>query len=129
LLSVQAESDRIEQVVTNLVVNVMKFSPTRGEVCLELSANETWVSCSVSDQGCGIQEADLDRIFGKFQQASSPQRGGGTGLGLAITHALVAEHGGKIWAESQVGQGSRFVFCLPRAARPNKPDEPRGTQR
>ncbi|MBZ5653542.1 MAG: cell wall metabolism sensor histidine kinase WalK [Acidobacteriia bacterium] len=126
LPSVQADSDPIEQVVTNLVANAMKFSPACGEVCLELSANESWVSCSVSDQGCGIQEADLDRIFGKFQQASSPQRGGGTGLGLAITHALVTEHGGKIWAESQVGHGSRFVFCLPRAARPS---QSRGTQR
>jgi signal transduction histidine kinase len=117
LPSVQADSDRIEQVVTNLIANALKFSPTHGEVCLDFSADENWVSCTVSDQGCGIEEDDLERIFGKFQQASSPQRGGGTGLGLAITHALVTEHGGKIWAESKVGHGSRFVFCLPRVAR------------
>jgi len=71
------------------------------------------VYCSVADQGSGIPEHDLDRIFGKFQQAGSPLRGAGTGLGLAITRALVLEHGGKIWAESRVGQGARFIFCLP----------------
>ena len=118
LPSVQADSDRIEQVVTNLIANALKFSPTRGEVCLDFSANEKLgLLQRVADQGCGIEEDDLERIFGKFQQASSPQRGGGTGLGLAITHALVTEHGGKIWAESKVGHGSRFVFCLPRVAR------------
>jgi PAS domain S-box-containing protein len=111
---IPADADRIEQVVTNLVSNAIKFSPAHGEVLVEISAAQEWLSCSVSDQGCGIKEEDLDRIFGKFQQASSPKRGAGTGLGLAITHALVTEHGGKIWAESKVGQGSRFVFRLPR---------------
>jgi len=115
---IDADSDRIEQVVTNLVSNAIKFSPAKGDVAVELSADDAWVCCSVSDQGCGIKEEDLDRIFGKFQQASSPLRGAGTGLGLAITRALVMEHGGKIWAESRLGQGSRFVFWLPLPARP-----------
>jgi signal transduction histidine kinase len=113
---VEADSDRIEQVVTNLLFNAMKFSPTKGEISVGLSGEDGWVSCSVSDQGCGIREEDLDRIFGKFQQVGSPQRGGGTGLGLAITHALVTEHRGKIWVESRVGEGSCFVFRLPVAA-------------
>jgi len=113
---VEADKDRIEQVITNLVSNAIKFSPPRGEICISLSADNGWVNCSVSDQGCGIKEEDLDRIFAKFQQVGTPQRGGGTGLGLAITHALVAEHKGKIWVESRVGEGSRFVFGLPVAA-------------
>jgi signal transduction histidine kinase len=120
---IEADSDRIEQVVTNLVSNAIKFSPAMGVVKVELSSDDQWVHCCVSDQGCGIKEEDLDRIFGKFQQASSPQRGVGTGLGLAITHGLVTEHGGKIWAESQLGQGSRFVFRLPVRARPSTPTQ------
>ncbi len=113
---VEADRDRMEQVITNLVFNAIKFSPPKSEVRISLSADNGWVSCSVSDQGCGIKEEDLDRIFGKFQQVGPPQRGGGTGLGLAITHALVTEHKGKIWVESCVGEGSRFVFSLPVAA-------------
>jgi signal transduction histidine kinase len=120
---IEADSDRIEQVVTNLVSNAIKFSPAMGVVKVELSSDDQWVRCCVSDQGCGIKEEDLDRIFGKFQQASSPQRGVGTGLGLAITHGLVTEHGGKIWAESRLGQGSRFVFCLPVRARLSTPTQ------
>jgi PAS domain S-box-containing protein len=114
---VEADRDRMEQVITNLVSNAIKFSPAKGEVEISVSADNQWVRCSVSDQGCGIAEKDLSRIFGKFQQAGLPQRGAGTGLGLAITHALVSEHKGKIWVDSQVGKGSCFVFCLPVARR------------
>jgi signal transduction histidine kinase len=113
---VQGDRDRLEQVITNLVSNAIKYSPAKGEVAIRLAAENGWVSCSVSDQGCGIEEKDLERIFGKFQQVGSPQRGGGTGLGLAITHALVTEHKGKIWVESRVGAGSCFVFCVPVAS-------------
>lgn len=116
----EADKDRIEQVITNLVSNAIKFSPTNGEVVISIVADKEWVQCSVSDQGCGIAEEDLSRIFGKFQQASLPQRGAGTGLGLAITYALVAEHKGNLWVESQVGVGSRFVFCLPAASRSDR---------
>src|SRR5262249_4325648 len=87
----EADSDRIEQVVTNMKSNAIKYSPAEGTVIVELSANLEWIRCSVADQGCGIKEEDLDRIFGKFQQAGSPLRGAGTGLGLAITRALVME--------------------------------------
>jgi PAS domain S-box-containing protein len=110
---VMADRDRIEQVVTNLVSNAIKFSPANAEVRIELSAEDGWVRCAVADKGCGIKEEDVDRIFGKFQQVGTPQRGGGTGLGLAITHALVTEHKGKIWVESRVAEGSRFIFSLP----------------
>jgi PAS domain S-box-containing protein len=114
---VEADKDRMEQVITNLVSNAIKFSPANREVEISLSADDGWMRCSVSDQGSGIAEKDLSRIFGKFQQAGLPQRGAGTGLGLAITYALVSEHKGKIWVESRVGEGSRFVFCLPVASR------------
>ncbi len=113
---VEIDRDRIEQVVTNLVANAIKYSPAKGTIKVDLIGDSDWVTCSVTDQGCGIDENDLDRIFGKFQQVGSPQRGGGTGLGLAIAQALVAEHRGKIWVESRVGEGARFVFSVPAAA-------------
>jgi signal transduction histidine kinase len=114
---VEGDRDRMEQVITNLVSNAIKFSPNNGEVRIDLVADDEWVRCSVTDQGCGIEEKDLSRIFGKFQQAGQPKRGTGTGLGLAITHALVTEHKGKIWVESQFGRGSSFTFCLPVSSR------------
>ena len=114
---VEADRDRMEQVITNLVSNAIKFSPAKGEIEINLSAENEWVRCSVSDHGSGIAEGDLVRIFGKFQQAGLPRRGAGTGLGLAVTHALVTEHKGKIWVESRIGEGSCFVFCLPVASR------------
>jgi PAS domain S-box-containing protein len=110
---VHADKDRMEQVMSNLIFNAIKYSPPGGEVKIALCAENGWVRCTVADQGCGVPEEDLHRIFGRFQQAGSPQRGGGTGLGLAISHALVTEHKGKIWAESRMGEGSRFIFCLP----------------
>lgn len=110
---IRGDRDRLEQIITNLVSNAIKYSPAGGEVAVQICTEAGWVQCAVADQGCGIEEKDLDRIFGKFQQVGKPVRGGGTGLGLAITQALVTELKGKIWVESQVGQGSRFVFCLP----------------
>jgi signal transduction histidine kinase len=119
LPTINADPDRMEQVITNLVSNAIKFSPANSEVIVGLSSDHKGICCSVSDQGSGIKEEDLDRIFGKFQQASMPLRGASTGLGLAITRALVMEHGGKIWAESS-GQGSRFVFWLPLGVRSSR---------
>jgi PAS domain S-box-containing protein len=113
---VHADKDRMEQVMSNLVFNAIKFSPPGGEVKIGFTTENGWVRCTVTDQGCGVPEEDLHRIFGRFQQSGTPQRGGGTGLGLAITHALITEHKGKIWVESRVGEGSRFIFCLPVAA-------------
>ena len=113
LPTVEADPDRIEQAITNLLSNAVKFSPPKGEVIVELTADEIWVQCSVRDQGVGIAEKDLHRIFGKFQQLSEGRRRGGTGLGLAITRGLIDEHRGSIWVESHVGEGSRFIFRLP----------------
>jgi signal transduction histidine kinase len=110
---VEVDRDRIEQVLTNLISNAIKFSPAGGEVSIELSAENGGVQCSVTDHGCGIAENELGRVFGKFQQLSNSQRHEGSGLGLAISHALVEEHGGRIWVESRVNQGSRFTFRLP----------------
>jgi PAS domain S-box-containing protein len=116
LPAIYADKIRMEQVITNLVANAIKFSPAGKTIRVALSEDAGWVRCSVRDEGCGIKDEDLDRIFGKFQQVGDPQRGGGTGLGLAITQALITEHRGKIWVESKPGQGAEFIFRLPAAA-------------
>ncbi len=110
---VPADKDRIEQVVTNLLSNAIKFSPENGEVTVEVAVANESVRCTVADRGCGIAEDDLEKVFGKFQQVGESPRKGGTGLGLAIAQGLVHEHGGKIWVESRVAEGSRFVFTIP----------------
>ena len=109
---VEVDKDRIEQVVTNLLSNAIKFAPAQSTVTVELAQVDGWLQCTVADQGIGISEKDLPKVFGKFQQVGE-KRKGGTGLGLAITQALVQEHHGKIWVESQVNVGTRFVFRLP----------------
>jgi len=119
---VEADPDRIEQVITNLLSNAVKFSPPEGNVMVELYSDAEWVCCAVRDQGVGIAEKDLPRIFGKFQQLSEGRRRGGTGLGLAITRGLIDEHRGSIWVESRVGEGSRFIFRLPLAPAIISPD-------
>ena len=120
---VELDPDRIEQVITNLLSNAVKFSPPQNEVLVEIIPVDGSVQCSVIDRGSGIPEKDLKRIFGKFQQLSEGRKRGGTGLGLAITQALVEEHGGTIWVESVVGEGSRFIFRLPAPSAPEKVTE------
>ena len=119
LPQIEADKDRMEQVVTNLLGNAIKFSPENGEIVVELSLHDHWVQCAVIDRGCGIAPQDLEKVFGRFQQVGESTRKGGTGLGLAIAQGLVHEHNGKIWVESQVGQGSQFIFRVPAA--PAKP--------
>jgi len=112
LPEVEVDKDRMVQVVTNLLSNAIKFSPADSEVRVEIQTGDGWIECCVGDQGCGIAPEDAGRVFGKFQQFGEKKKGG-TGLGLAITQALVLEHRGKIWLESRVNEGSKFIFRLP----------------
>jgi signal transduction histidine kinase len=111
-----ADRDRITEVLTNLVGNAIKFTPTRGKVTVSLSRNgANWAKISVADTGPGISADEASRIFDKFYQVSHPEqrKAKGTGLGLSIAKALVEMHGGKIWLESEAGKGSIFFFTLP----------------
>ena len=108
------DRDRIDQVVTNLLGNAVKFSPSGGTVTVALRQHRDMVECAVIDRGPGIAPDQLGRIFGKFQQLERTKKGG-TGLGLAIAQALVNEHKGKVWVESTLGEGSRFIFQIPKA--------------
>ncbi len=117
-LSVDVDLDRILQVLAELVSNAIKFSPPQTIIKLaaqKLDRNEVCVV--VEDQGRGIAQEKLDLIFERFQQgdASDSRALGGTGLGLAICRRIVQQHGGRIWAESEPGKGSRLLFTVPAA--------------
>jgi PAS domain S-box-containing protein len=113
--TVEADEDRIVQVMTNLLGNAVKFSSS-GDV-VEFSAHPCGPELlfMVRDHGRGIPESKLASIFERFQQvdASDSRQKGGTGLGLTISRAIVEQHHGRIWAESELGAGSTFYFTLP----------------
>lgn len=114
--SVYADMDKATQILTNLVSNAVKFSPKDSQVSVVTHITEQErIRFGVVDNGPGISEQDLHKLFDKFQQldSSDTRLQGGTGLGLAISKALVAEHKGAIGVESTPGQGSTFWFELP----------------
>lgn len=112
-----ADPDRIAQTLTNLVANAIKFSPPGGIVRLTAERQGQELRFDLSDQGRGIPADKLEAVFERFLQvdASDSREKGGTGLGLAICRAIVVQHGGQIWAESELGRGSTFRFTLPLA--------------
>lgn len=111
---VLADPDRLERILLNLVTNALKYSEPGTEVTVELSHQNGEVTVAVVDRGRGIPPEDMERLFQRFYQTKRDrQRGDSVGLGLYITKRLVEAHGGRIWAESEVGRGSRFSFSLP----------------
>jgi two-component system NtrC family sensor kinase len=106
---------RLGQVVTNLVGNAIKFTPGGGMVTISAQETEDEVAVEVRDTGIGIAPEDQAYIFDKFYRVKSTQVSGieGTGLGLAIVKSIVEGHSGRVWVESEPGQGSTFGFALP----------------
>jgi two-component system sensor histidine kinase GlrK len=112
---VRMDAEKILQVLRNLLGNAVKFSPKGGHVRIVAKAADGKLEVSVQDSGPGIAAESLLSIFEKFNQGDR-QNGAarlGTGLGLAIAKSIILSHGGKIWAESQLGHGSKFIFVLP----------------
>ena len=114
-LRIRHDPQRIGQVVTNLVLNAIKFTPRGGSVEVRVDAAGSGARIDVIDTGVGIDEAELPHIFERFYRGSQANeaRGSGSGLGLAIVRSIVDMHGGAITVESQVGAGSRFTVTLP----------------
>ena len=115
---VMCDPGRVTQVVTNLLGNAVKFTPSQGRVMVEvkLAPDRKAAEVSVSDSGPGISKEDLPKLFNKFQQVGERTATdvSGTGLGLAIAKEIVELHHGRIWAESDpVKRGARFAFTLP----------------
>jgi PAS domain S-box-containing protein len=110
-----ADPDRIVQLLVNLLSNAIKFSAPESTVTVRVEDLGDRVLFEVKDRGRGIPADKLETIFGRFQQvdASDSRQKGGTGLGLAICRSIVQQHGGRIWAESVVSEGSSFYFTVP----------------
>ncbi len=106
-----ADPDKVEQILTNLIENAMKYG--EGQVTVSAKVHDESVQFTVADQGAGILPSHLVHIFTRFFRRPGERRTG-TGLGLYITKGLVEAHGGRIWAQSEYGEGSRFHFTLPR---------------
>ncbi|MGB3405040.1 MAG: PAS domain S-box protein [Microcoleaceae cyanobacterium] len=129
-LEFEADSHRLLQVLINLISNAIKFSPRGSTITMSLELNpeniisqlpnstqidDGWIIFKVQDRGRGIPTDKINSIFERFHQvdASDSRQKGGTGLGLAICRSIVEQHGGTIWVESQVNQGSCFYFSIP----------------
>ena len=111
---IKIDSERVLQALRNIVGNAVKFTPENGRVKISARQADHGVEVSVADTGPGIPAGSLITIFEKFQQAKveGARPANGTGLGLAIAKQIITHHGGKIWAESELGRGSTFIFVL-----------------
>jgi len=110
---VKVDRDRIEQALSNIIQNAVKYTPAGGTISFRVSGGPE-VLVEVADTGEGINQEDLPMIFERLYRGekSRSRQSGGTGLGLAIAKQIIEAHGGKIWAESEKGQGSRFYLTL-----------------
>jgi signal transduction histidine kinase len=112
--SINVDPLRVREIITNLLTNAVRYTPGGGEVEVGMTApgngEERSVTIFVQDSGPGIASSDLPYIFDRFYKSSDS---GGMGLGLSIARYLVEAHGGKIWARSEEGKGTRISFTLP----------------
>ena len=116
LPTVPGDEGRLRQVMDNLLSNAIKYSPDGGQIRVSGRADDHHLYIAVTDQGIGIPEDEQENIFDRFYRVRSgvSQRTKGAGLGLYLVKAIVESHGGRVWVESRSGQGSTFVFTLPR---------------
>ncbi|WP_280771108.1 ATP-binding protein [Salipaludibacillus daqingensis] len=114
-VKVKADQERLEQVLTNLISNAIKFSPDGGSIKVRLQNEENQMVIRIEDPGLGIPKDAVDKLFSKFHRIDQTDRKkiGGTGLGLAIAKEIIDQHDGSIWVESEEGKGSIFSVSLP----------------
>ena len=113
-LMVNADRERIEQVVINLISNSIKYMPAPGNIIIDASCKDGNAMVSVRDNGIGIPEKDIHNVFLRFYRVSGPASSfSGSGIGLFISSEIIKAHGGQIWAESELGKGTVFYFSIP----------------
>lgn len=114
-LFVEIDTDKMTQVIDNIISNALKYSPDGGDVYFGVSVLDKYIKVMISDDGMGIPFENVNRIFDRFFRSDRARSRamGGTGLGLAIAQEMITAHGGEIWAESEEGQGTTIFFTLP----------------
>jgi signal transduction histidine kinase len=112
---IHGDGPRLEQVMLNLMTNAVKFTPAGGTICVKAREQDAAIMVAVRDNGIGIPREEQSRLFKPYSRiAADRQRQPGLGLGLALAKQVVELHGGKIWVDSETGEGSTFTFSLPR---------------
>jgi two-component system phosphate regulon sensor histidine kinase PhoR len=126
LPEISGDRRRLAEVLQNLLDNAIQYTLPGGEITLSAEARSDEIIVTVSDTGIGIPKADQPRIFERFYRVdvARSREAGGTGLGLSIAKHLVEAHGGRLWVESELGQGSRFHFSVPIFSAQGEDSEP-----
>jgi signal transduction histidine kinase len=105
------------QVMTNLLGNAIKYSPSGGSITVKAQVKDSELLVQVGDHGTGIPKKAIPHVFEKFYRAKDSMAVGGTGLGLYITKQIIEAHGGRIWVESKPNKGATFYFTIPKPTR------------
>jgi two-component system phosphate regulon sensor histidine kinase PhoR len=118
LAPVRGDANSLQEVLQNLLDNALQYTPAGGKIEVSALSSDDHVTVTVADTGIGIPQAEQERIFERFYRvdAARSREAGGTGLGLSIARHIMDAHGGRLWVESAVGQGSRFHFSIPVAS-------------
>ncbi|HEY5390696.1 MAG TPA: ATP-binding protein, partial [Hanamia sp.] len=112
--NVNADKERISQVIINIISNAIKYSPLQGEILIELRSENRNIAVNIYDKGIGIPQSDLENIFQRFYRVSgSASSFAGSGIGLYLSAEIIKHHKGEIWAESTIGEGPVFHFTIP----------------
>ena len=109
-----ADGDLLQHILTNLLTNAVKFSSEKSKICFVLDYDDDFVHFTISDEGIGIPEDDLSRLFEPFHRAGNVDKIQGTGLGLSIAKQYTELHGGSIFVQSELGKGTSFIVSFPR---------------
>ena len=114
-IKIKADVNKIIWVLTNIIANALRYSDPEGEIKIGATSRNSWIEIFVADRGAGIPIEYQGKIFDKFVQVETEKDVGGSGLGLAICKEMVQAHGGRIWVDSTVGEGSTFTFTVPKS--------------
>ena len=114
-IKINADANKIIWVLTNLIANALRYSESGKEIKIGAASRNSWIEMYVTDRGAGIPIEYQGKIFDKFVQVETEKDVGGSGLGLAICKEMVQAHGGRIWVDSTVGEGSTFTFTIPKS--------------